>query len=107
ERLGVTIQLATFVDPDVVAEVAPDEVILATGVSPRRDGFQLTTPVDPVPGHDLPHVYTSWDVFGFGGRANLRGPALVFDDTGTFEAISVADALLEAGLEVTMVGRGQ
>jgi len=105
ERLGVTIRLSTLVDPDVVTRLAPDEVILATGVSPRRDGFQLTTPVDPVRGHDLPHVYTSWDVFGFGGRATLRGPALVYDDTGTFEAISVADALLEAGLSVTMVGR--
>ncbi len=94
-----------MVDPDVIAELAPDEVILATGVSPRRDGFQLTTPVDPIPGHDLPHVYTSWDVFGFGGRANLVGPALVYDDTGTFEAISVADTLLEAGLAVTMVAR--
>jgi hypothetical protein len=105
ERLGVTIRLSTLVDPDVVTRLAPDEVILATGVSPRRDGFQLTTPIDPVRGHDLPHVYTSWDVFGFGGRATLRGPALVYDDTGTFEAISVADALLEAGLSVTMVGR--
>jgi 2,4-dienoyl-CoA reductase-like NADH-dependent reductase (Old Yellow Enzyme family)/thioredoxin reductase len=105
ERLEVTIRLASMVDPDVVAEVDPDEVIVATGVSPRRDGFQLTTPIDPVPGHDLPHVFTSWDVFGFGGRASLVGPALVYDDTGTFEAISVADRLLEAGLEVTMVGR--
>lgn len=105
ERLGVHIRLSTMVDPDVVAELAPDEVILATGVSPRRDGFQLTTPIHPVPGHDLPHVFTSWDVFGFGGRATLAGPALVYDDTGTFEAISVADALLEAGLAVTMVGR--
>jgi hypothetical protein len=105
ERLGVRITLNTWVDPDVVQELAPDEVLLATGTSPRRDGFQLSTPVDPVPGHDLPHVFTSWDVFGFGGRATLAGPALVFDDTGTFEAISVADALLAAGLAVTMVGR--
>jgi 2,4-dienoyl-CoA reductase-like NADH-dependent reductase (Old Yellow Enzyme family) len=107
ERLGVTIRLSSMVDPDVVAEVAPDEVIVATGSSPRRDGFQLSTPVTPVPGHDLPHVFSSWDVFGFGGRARLDGPAVVFDDTGSFEAISVADALLEAGLEVTMVGRCQ
>lgn len=105
ERLGVHIRLSTMADPDLVAELAPDEVILATGTTPRRDGFQLTTPVHAVAGHDLPHVYTSWDVFGFGGRANLVGPALVYDDTGTFEAISVADALLEAGLAVTMVGR--
>jgi 2,4-dienoyl-CoA reductase-like NADH-dependent reductase (Old Yellow Enzyme family)/thioredoxin reductase len=105
ERLGVTIRLNTMVDPDLVAELAPDEVVIATGTSPRRDGFQLSTPVTPVPGHDLSHVYTSWDVFGFGGRAEVVGPALVYDDTGTFEAISVADALLEAGAAVTMVGR--
>jgi 2,4-dienoyl-CoA reductase-like NADH-dependent reductase (Old Yellow Enzyme family)/thioredoxin reductase len=105
ERLGVTIRMNSMVDPDVVAELAPDEVILATGTSPRRDGFQLSTPVHPVPGHDLPHVFTSWDVFGFGGRAEVVGPALVYDDTGTFEAISVADALLESGVAVTMVGR--
>lgn len=105
ERLGVTIRLNSMVDPDTVDELDPDEVVIATGTAPRRDGFQLSTPVTPVPGHDLPHVFTSWDVFGFGGRARLEGPALVYDDTGTFEAISVADALLEAGLAVTMVGR--
>ena len=105
ERLGVHITLRTMVDPDVVDELAPDEVIIATGASPRRDGFQLSTPVTPVPGHHLPHVFSSWDVFGFGGRANLVGPAVIFDDTGTFEAISVADVLLEAGLHVTMIGR--
>ncbi len=105
ERLAVHIRLSTMVDPDVLAELAPDEVILATGASPRRDGFQLSTPVSPIRGHHLAHVFTSWDVFGFGGRATLVGPAVVYDDTGTFEAISVADALLEAGLAVTMIGR--
>jgi hypothetical protein len=105
ERLGVTIRLRSMVDPDVVAELAPDEVVIATGGSPRRDGFQVSSPITPISGHDLSHVYTSWDVFGFGGRANVEGPCLVFDDTGTFEAISVADALLEAGVKVTMIGR--
>ncbi|MGI9030873.1 MAG: FAD-dependent oxidoreductase [Ilumatobacteraceae bacterium] len=59
ERLGVTIRLRSIVDPDVVGEVAPDELIVATGSAPRRDGFQLSTPVTPVPGHDLAHVFCS------------------------------------------------
>jgi len=105
ERLGVTVRLHTMVTPDVVAELAPDDVIVATGVTPRDDGFQLSTPVDPIPGHEQRHVHTSWDVFGFGGRAELVSPVVVYDDTGTFEAISVCDAALEAGHEVVLVGR--
>ncbi len=105
ERLGVKIQLGTMVDPDVVADLDPDEVIIATGGMPRRDGFQVSTPAAAIPGHDLPHVFTSWDVLGFGGRAEIEGPTVVFDDTGTFEAISVADVLLAAGVPVTMVAR--
>ena len=97
ERLGVTIRLSSMVEPDVVAEVAPDEVIVATGSSPRRDGFQLATPVTPVPGHDLPHVYTLVGRVRLRRTGRARGPGVVFDDTGTFEAISVADALLDAG----------
>ncbi|MGI9624536.1 MAG: FAD-dependent oxidoreductase [Acidimicrobiales bacterium] len=104
-RLGVSITLNSIVDPDLVAELDVEEVIIATGGSPRRDGFQLSTPVDPISGHDLPHVYTSWDVLGFGGRAQVEGPAVVYDDTGTFEAISVADMLLESGASVTMLSR--
>jgi hypothetical protein len=50
-------------------------------------------------------VYTSWDVFGFGGRAEINGDCFIYDDTGTFEAISVADALVDAGAKVTMVSR--
>ena len=105
ERLGVRVHLGTMVDPDIVSEEKPDEVIVATGGSPRRDGFQLSTPVAPVSGFDLPHVYSSWDVFGFGGRAEVKGSCFVYDDTGTFEAISVADALVATGAHVTMVSR--
>ncbi|MFM8388885.1 MAG: FAD-dependent oxidoreductase, partial [Actinomycetota bacterium] len=105
ERLGVRIHLGTFADPDTIAAENPDEVIVATGSTPRRDGFQLSTPSTPVSGADLPHVYTSWDVFGFGGRAEINGDCFVYDDTGTFEAISVADAPIDAGTKVTMVSR--
>ena len=105
ERLGVHVHLRTPVDPDLVIAAGPDDVIVATGSTPRRDGFQLAAPSIPIPGADLAHVYTSWDVLGFGGRAAIGSTAVVFDDTGTFEAISVADALLAGGAAVTFISR--
>ena len=104
DRLGVAVRLRSPVDPDVVADERPDELIIATGTTPRR-GFQISAPSNPVPGADLPHVYTSWEVLGFGGRAAIGQQAVVFDDTGTFEAISVCDALMAAGAEVTFLSR--
>lgn len=105
DRLGVHVHLRTPVDPDLIAEVRPDEVVIATGSTPRRGGFQLSSPSVPVPGATLPHVYTSWEILGFGGRANIGRTAVIFDDTGTFEAVSVADTLVAAGASVTIVSR--
>lgn len=104
DRLGVAVRLRSPVDPDVVAEERPDELIIATGTTPRR-GFQISAPSSPIPGADLAHVCTSWEVLGFGGRAAIGQQAVVYDDTGTFEAISVCDALMAAGAEVTFLSR--
>jgi 2,4-dienoyl-CoA reductase-like NADH-dependent reductase (Old Yellow Enzyme family) len=105
ESLGVVVRLNSLVDEEKILEINADEVIIATGTTPRTDGFQVSTPASPIPGHDLPHVIDSWRLFGVGPRPDLQGPAVVFDDTGTFEAISAADMLLKAGLKVTMVSR--
>ena len=104
DRLGVTVKLRSPVDPDVVADERPDELIIATGTTPRR-GFQISAPSTPVPGADLPHVFTTWEVLGYGGRAAIGKRAVVYDDTGTFEAISVSDALMAAGADVTFLSR--
>ncbi len=106
KRLGVEVHLGTPVDPDLVADAHPDEVVVATGSRPRR-GFQLASPSLPVKGSDLPHVATSWDVLGFGGRARIGSEAVVYDDTGTFEAVAVVDRLLAAGARVTVAGRNE
>jgi 2,4-dienoyl-CoA reductase-like NADH-dependent reductase (Old Yellow Enzyme family)/thioredoxin reductase len=105
DALGVDVHLNSMVDTDLVAQIAPDEVIIATGTTPRSDGFQISTPASAIPGHDLSHVYSSWDLFGFGDITHIEGPAVVFDDTGSFEAISAADVLLQAGVPVTLVSR--
>ncbi|MEM7094281.1 MAG: FAD-dependent oxidoreductase [Actinomycetota bacterium] len=104
-RLGVRVHLRTPVDPDLIAKHAPDEVVIATGSTPKPAGFQLSSPTRPIPGSDLAHVSTSWDVLGFGGRAQVGSKAVIYDDTGTFEAVSVADRLIAAGCDVTIIGR--
>jgi len=113
-RLGVRVHLATPVDPDLLVAAAaragdgldaPPAVVLATGSRPRTDGFQVSSPSVPVPGAHLPHVRTSWDLLGHGGRAVIGARGVVYDDTGTFEAISVADVMLAAGAEVVMLSR--
>jgi len=105
DELGVAVHLHSVIDAERVREIAPDEIIVATGSTPRTDGFQVATPRDPIPGFQLPHVVDSWSLFGAGPKLDLRGSAVVFDDTGTFEAISVADVLLKAGVAVTLVSR--
>jgi 2,4-dienoyl-CoA reductase-like NADH-dependent reductase (Old Yellow Enzyme family) len=105
EILGVAVHLNTPVDVDRVQRERPDVVVLATGAMPREDGFQLATPGLPLPGFDLPQVHSSWSLFGVGRPPQFVGPAVVFDDTGTFEAISACDVLLEAGLDVTLISR--
>jgi 2,4-dienoyl-CoA reductase-like NADH-dependent reductase (Old Yellow Enzyme family) len=102
-RLGVRIVLNTGVDPDIVAELAPDVLVIATGSEPRTDGTQLMRPVTPIDGAHLPNVYTSWDLFGAGRRAEPGGHAVVFDDTGLYEGLAVADELVSRGIEVTFV----
>ena len=105
ESLGVEVHLNSFVDEELVARVNPDVVVVAAGSMPNSDGFQQSTPASEIRGFNLPHVYSPWDVLGFGRVTNLIGPAVVYDDTGTFEAISIVDILLEKGLKVTMVSR--
>ncbi len=105
EQLQVPVQLNVPVDEEVIVQEGPDLVVVATGTTPRSDGFQLLTPGAPIPGHDLPHVHNSWTFFGVGRPPKLEGRAVVYDDTGSFDAISVCDVLLEAGLPVALVSR--
>lgn len=101
-RLAVKIVLNHAVDPDIVSDHDPDVLILATGSEPRDDGAQIARPASPVTGIDLPHVYSSWDLLGYGRRTPAIGKrALVFDDLGEYDALAVADELVARGVDVT------
>ncbi|MDE0063452.1 MAG: FAD-dependent oxidoreductase [Gammaproteobacteria bacterium] len=102
-RLGVQIDLSTYVDADDLEAYSPDAVVVATGALPRSDGFRLGNPGSPLAeGNWRP--LTSFDVFTRPLDAG-NGPFVVEDDIGHYEGIAVAEYLLQAGAEVLYVTR--
>ncbi|MEF2968413.1 FAD-dependent oxidoreductase [Paenibacillus sp. M1] len=89
-RGGVDIRLNTEVTPEVIADLRPDEVILATGSAP----VSL-----PVRGADLPHVVNSHDVLW--GAAKPSGNVVIIG--GGLVGLEVAELLVERGQQVTVV----
>ena len=98
-KLEVDIRLNTRVERDLIDTEMPDAVIVATGSVPRRDGFQAARPASPVEGMDRDNVFTSWEVMS--DEAETGDSVVVFDDVGHYEAIAVAEYLLEKGVAVT------
>lgn len=100
---GVDVKLSTYVTEDDLDALAADEIILATGAEPRRDGVQQSHPGEPFEGFDLAHVVSSNDLFEDSSVKATR--ALVVDDVGHYEGLAVAEQLLDTGAQVTMVTR--
>ena len=76
---------------------------MATGSTPRVDGFQQLRPTEPPTGLHLPHVWSYYDVAE--GNAEPGTAAVVLDDVGHYPAIGVTEKLLDAGVSVTFVTR--
>lgn len=88
-RLRVTIVRDSYADLSTVDAFSPDEIVVATGSESDTAAPQTLQPGHSIGGCDLPHVFTSDDILGPGGRLP-GGRVLVYDDTGTFEAITAA-----------------
>jgi len=103
-RLGVDIRLGTEATAELVRELAPDGVVVATGASPSRTGFSSVNPlVDRLPGADQDTVLTAWDVLLESRPVGKR--VVVLDDDGSRAAAGVTEVLLDRGSEVELVSR--
>jgi 2,4-dienoyl-CoA reductase-like NADH-dependent reductase (Old Yellow Enzyme family)/thioredoxin reductase len=102
-RLGVKVQLSTYMDADDVLGFGADKVILATGSTPRMDGVQTNNPADPVSGMEQPHVLSSHDLLT--GARDPGRHAVVIDDVGHYEGIAAVEYLLNKGVSVTLLTR--
>ncbi len=95
ERLGVDLRYDTFADGDLIADLAPDVVIVATGGQP-----QFPPDLDTV-GEVASRVVTSWDVLG--GDVTPTGDVLFYDDNGTHSALSAAEMIARSGANLEIV----
>jgi 2,4-dienoyl-CoA reductase-like NADH-dependent reductase (Old Yellow Enzyme family)/thioredoxin reductase len=100
--LGVDVRLGVTASPDDLVD--QDEVVLATGSRPLRTGFSTAEPdVLALPGHDLPHVVTAWEVFE--ALESIGRRVLVAEDEPQGQATTAAEHLADHGRQVTIVTR--
>ena len=96
----VDVRLRTSADAELVRSLAPDGVILATGSTPRRDGFQTLRPWGPPDG--FAGGLTSWEVLD---GAKTGRTVVLLDDVGHYETLDVAHLLVSQGKRVRMISR--
>jgi 2,4-dienoyl-CoA reductase-like NADH-dependent reductase (Old Yellow Enzyme family) len=94
-RLGVAIEYGVGVWPGLVAEKAPDHVIVATGAEPQRPWWAPA---------DAPNVCDVRDVLT--AAADPHGDVVVVDEIGFHHATSVAELLADRGCTVEIVTPG-
>ena len=104
KRLNVDVRCSTRATPELLAELAFERLIIATGATPEREGFSSAAPtVRALPGASLASVVSSWDILQ--GAAELERTVVVLDSEGTRETAGVAEVLLDRGHSVEVVTR--
>ena len=102
DKLGVEIRLGARATAGLVAGENAHGVVVATGALPGRDGFSNAAPLTRrLPGVDLPHVLTPWEVLGEGRPTGDR--VLVLDGDGSRYAAGTTEALLDRGAAVELI----
>lgn len=102
-RLGVEVVLGSGLGSRAAVDaIGADQVVLATGATPRSDGFQAWRPGEAPAGLSGVRLLTGWDVLQ---GAEITGPVLLVDEIGHFESIDVAETLVDAGHRVHHVTR--
>ena len=90
--LGVKVQLNTEVNEELIAEIQPDEIVVATGSRPR-------TPYE-FDGEEFPQVCTGQAVWN---GQEVGEHVVIVDEVGNFQATSLIERLALEGKKVTVL----
>jgi 2,4-dienoyl-CoA reductase-like NADH-dependent reductase (Old Yellow Enzyme family)/thioredoxin reductase len=109
DKLGIDLRLNTEATADLVAQLRPDTVIVATGSEPIReyDGafpghWSPSGALRPgIPGADGPNVFTAWDVMN--GALDDRKHVVILDAIGYYQSSDPLEYLATRGKKVTVV----
>lgn len=100
-RLDVRVTTAVAATTEWIATQDADEVVVATGASPARTGFQRARPMaDHLEGVELPGVMAIEDVLD--SDQAVSGRVLLLDDLGDWRGIGTSMLLQERGAMVTI-----
>jgi len=96
---SVSVYPGSSMSAEDVLEASFDHVILATGATWRRDGIGRHH-CRPIPGYELPHVYTPDDIMD--GQIP-SGRVILFDDDHYYIGGVLAELLAHQGCQVALV----
>jgi mycofactocin system FadH/OYE family oxidoreductase 2 len=94
QEAGVEVHLGIEATAEMIEREQPAAVIIATGSRPL---------LPPVPGADLPHVATVWQVIRGEKVAQPGEYVIVYDQIGFYQATGTAELLAEKGCTVEVV----
>ena len=101
---NVDVRLGTEATEELINELDPDGVLVATGALPSRTGFSPVQPlVDVLPGTDNGRVFTLWEAIE--GAEGIGKRVVLLDDDGSRTAAGAAEVLLDRGHDVHVATR--
>lgn len=100
DRLGVEVNTGAEVTADLVRDLTPDAVLLATGARYDKRGHTGYRNA-PITGWDQDFVYTPEDVLESGVRPS--GTVVLLDDEGHNTGVGIAEILASAGAKVVFI----
>jgi len=96
---NIAVYPGSWMEAEDVLESGFSEVIIATGARWRQDGIGYNR-WQPLPGHDLPHIFTPDDLMN---GAIPPGIIVLYDDDHYYMGSLLAELLVDMGKRVTLV----